>query len=74
MLMYKDERLDILPVEEPKYMPTANRRRWMRDYMEEYRKGKRRGDMVECHSRSARGEDLKMAHRFESFKWRFSNY
>jgi hypothetical protein len=53
-------------------MPTANRRRWMRDYMKEYRQGKLRGDVAGRHSHSTKREDLKMAHRFESFKWRVS--
>ena len=53
-------------------MPTANRRRWMRDYMNEYRQGKLWGDVTEHHPRPDRREKLKEAHRLDSFRWRLS--
>lgn len=70
--MYNDEGLGILPVEEPKYMPTANRGRWMQDYMKEYRQGRLRGDTAGRHPDPTRCEKLKTAQRLYSFKWRLS--
>jgi hypothetical protein len=56
-------------------MPTENRRRWMRDYMKDYRQGKLRKEVVNGHLYSApphRREELKEAHRLNSYKWRLS--
>ena len=56
-------------------MPPANRTRWMRDYMTEYRQGKLRGEVVGRHLNSGnphRREKLKKAHRLDSFKYRLS--
>jgi hypothetical protein len=72
MLMYKDNGLAILQIEELEHMPTANRRRWMRDYMKEYRQGKLRRGVVSRHLHPARVEKLKTVHRLNSFKWRLS--
>jgi hypothetical protein len=58
-------------------MPTANRSRWMRDYMKEYRQGKLRGEMLKGHLHPGnpdRREQLKEAHRLDSFKWRLSQF
>jgi hypothetical protein len=51
---------------------TRHRHDWMRDYMREYRQGKLRGTDVGRDSALLRCENLKVAHRFTSFKWRFS--
>jgi len=53
-------------------MLTANRRRWMRDYMREYRQGELRGDGVEKSPPLERSEALRASHRFHSYKWGFS--
>jgi hypothetical protein len=59
-------------------MPTANRRRWMRDYMKEYRQGKLRKEVTGRQPQPkenplpSRREKLKEAHRLDSFKWRLS--
>jgi hypothetical protein len=56
-------------------MPTANRRRWMREYMKEYRQGKLRGEGVKGHhqvANSAKVEKLRKTQRLQSFKWRIA--
>lgn len=72
ILVYEDYERDTPQAEEPEYMPTANRRQWMRDYMKEYRQGNLRGGVAGQRPDSDRREMLKEAHRLDSFKWRLS--
>jgi hypothetical protein len=53
-------------------MPTANRLRWRRDYMREYREGKLRRGMEGKQSCADGREKLKQANRLDTFKWRLS--
>jgi hypothetical protein len=56
-------------------MPTENRRRWMRDYMREYRQGKLRTETVQgClpAGNPDKREELKATNRLNNFKWRIS--
>jgi hypothetical protein len=53
-------------------MPTANRRRWMCDYMKDYRQGKLRGAVPRASADPARSDELRTANRLHTFKWRIS--
>ena len=59
-------------IEGLKYILTATRRRWMNNYMKDYRQGKLRGDIAGQHSQPTRCAELKAAHRIHSFKSRLS--
>ena len=65
--------MDVLQAGELKHMPSRYRSKpWRREYMKDYRQGILRSNSKEPLAHSTKREELKVAQRLYSFKWRLS--